>query len=116
VPESPMETLKNSRDFRRVIEGGDREYLETIITYRLPNLEEKARVGISVSKKAGGSVRRNLIKRRIREAIRRNAELLPANEDVVIVARRGIITAGYEDIERDIRKSCGGMPGEKDDQ
>jgi len=104
VPESPMETLRNSRDFRRVIEGGNREILETITLYRLPNQEGQTRIGISVTKKAGGSVRRNRIKRRIREATRRNTAFLPAGEDVVIVARRGILAAGYEGIERDIRK------------
>lgn len=116
MPESPMETLKNSRDFRRVVEGGHRKYLETIITYRLPNQEGKTRIGISVARKTGGgSVRRNRIKRRIREAIRRNAALVPAGEDIVIVARRGIETAAFGQIEKDIIRSCGGNPGEKGD-
>jgi ribonuclease P protein component len=111
-----METLKNSRDFRRTVEGGYRKYLETIITYRLPNQEGKTRIGISVTKKTGGgSVKRNRIKRRIREAIRRNAALLPAGEDIVFVARRGIASAGYEEIEGDIIKSCEENPGEKRD-
>ena len=87
-----------------MIEGGSREILETITLYRLPNQEGKTRIGISVTKKAGGSVKRNRIKRRIREAVRRNASFLPAGEDVVVVARRGIMAAGYEGIERDIRR------------
>ncbi len=103
MPERRMETLRNSRDFRRVIEGGTREILETITAYRLPNREGKTRVGITVSKKAGGSITRNRIKRRIREAVRRNTPLLPTGEDVVIMARRGIASAAYGDIEDDIR-------------
>lgn len=110
-----MKTLKNSRDFRRAVEGGKRKYLKTVIAYRLPNQEGKTRIGISVTKKTGGgSVKRNRIKRRIREAIRRNAACMPAGEDIVIVARRGIDAATYEQIEGDIKKSCGGNPGEKD--
>jgi ribonuclease P protein component len=109
-----METLKKSREFSRVIDGGKRKYLETIVTYRLPNQEGKTRIGISVTKKTGGgSVERNLIKRRIREAIRRNASLLPAGEDVVFVARRGIASAAYHEIEGDIVESLGGNPGDK---
>lgn len=101
-----MESLKKSRDFRKVIECGSREIMETITIYRLPNQTEKTRAGISVSKKAGGSVKRNLVKRRIREAIRKNAAALPAGEDVVFVARRGIEKASYIDIERDIQKTA----------
>jgi ribonuclease P protein component len=111
VPESPMESLKRSRDFRKVIEGGSREIMETITIYRLPNQAGKTRTGISVTKKTGGSVKRNLIKRRIREAIRRNAALLPDGEDIVFVARRGIETASYDDIEKDIRKTEGTARG-----
>jgi ribonuclease P protein component len=103
-----VESLKKSRDFKRVIEGGNREIMETVTIYRLPNQAGKTRAGISVSKKAGGSVKRNLIRRRIKEAIRRNAPLLPAGEDMVFVARRAIVRASYGDIERDIRKTGGG--------
>jgi ribonuclease P protein component len=105
VPESPMETLRNSRDFRKVIESGHRETLETITIYRLPNQAEETRIGISVGKKAGGSVQRNRIKRRIREAVSKNAGLFDRKEDIVLVARRGIAKATYKDIERDIRGS-----------
>lgn len=107
MPESLMETLRKSREFKRVIEGGTREMLVTITTYRLPNQTAETRIGISVSKKAGGSVERNRIKRRIREAIRKNASFLPRGEDIVIVARRNIVGADYGEIERDIRKSGG---------
>jgi ribonuclease P protein component len=102
-----METLRKSRQFKRVIESGNREILETITTYRLPNQTTETRIGISVSKKAGGSVERNRIKRRIREAVRKNASLLPRGEDIVIVARRNIVGADYEEIVRDIRRSGG---------
>ena len=98
MPESLMETLRKSRQFKRVIESGSREILETITTYRLPNQTAETRIGISVSKKAGGSVERNRIKRRIREAVRKNASLLPRGEDIVIVARRSIVGAEYREI------------------
>lgn len=108
-----METLKKSRDFRRAVEGGSRRYLQTIITYRLPNREGKTRIGISVTRKTcGGSVGRNRIKRRIRAAVRESAAVLPEGEDIVIVARRGIERARYMQIEADVRRSCGGAPGE----
>ncbi len=116
MPESPMETLKKSRDFRRTVEGGRRIHLETITAYRLPNQEGKTRIGISVTRKAcGKSVQRNRIKRRIREAIRKNAACLPAGVDMVFVARHGIAAAAFEAIEGDVRRSCEVEPVEKSD-
>jgi ribonuclease P protein component len=99
-----METLKRSRDYRKVIANGKREYLETITAYRLPNQMDITRVGISVTRKVGGSVERNRIKRRIKEAIRRNASFLPSGEDVIISPRQGYSNVEYTDIERDIRR------------
>jgi len=116
VPESLMETLKKSRDYRRVVEGGNREILETITTYRLPNQTETTRIGISVTRKLGNSVKRNKIKRRIREAIMKSASFLPRGEDIVIVARQGCVAAGYSKIERDIKRLYEGKIGEAKDK
>lgn len=104
-----METLKNSREYRRVVQNGSREILETITTYRLPNRTGVTRIGISVTRRAGNSVIRNKIKRRIREAIRKNASFLPEGEDIVIAARAGTARADFSRIEGDIRKVCEGI-------
>ena len=46
------------------------------------------RVGITVSKKVGGSVLRNRIRRLVREALRRRDGWLPAGYDVVVIAKK----------------------------
>ncbi len=109
-----METLKKSRDYRRAVENGNREILETIAVYRTPNQAGKTRIGISVSRKIGKSVQRNRIKRLVREAIRRNAPLLPKGEDIVIVARKSCVEAGLREMERDIKNIC--RDGELEEQ
>ena len=53
------------------------------------------RFGVTVSRKVGGSVVRNRVKRWIRESCRRMKEQLPAGVDVVVVARPSAARAGY---------------------
>jgi ribonuclease P protein component len=111
-----METLKNSREYHRVVRSGSREILETITTYRLPNQTEATRIGISVTKRTGNSVKRNKIKRRIREAIRKNASFLPKGEDIVIAARSGSARADFSLIEGDIKRICEGKTVDNEDK
>ena len=60
--------LKKEKDFNKVFKSGKRAFSDTITLYYLPSSEFK--VGFAVSKKHGTSVKRNRIKRLLREAFR----------------------------------------------
>lgn len=69
------------------------------------------RIGITASRKSGGSVARSRAKRLIREAFRATRELWAADVDVVVVVRRPLgamkladVTAEWLALERDIRR------------
>jgi ribonuclease P protein component len=67
-----------------------------------------ARVGLTVSSKVGGSVVRNQVKRRLREAVRRELAGLPA-VDLVIVARESATRAGVEEFRAWLRRAAARM-------
>ena len=67
-------------------------------------------MGLTVPRAVGGSVVRNRIKRRIREAFRlRRAEIGP-QWDIVVNPRRAALSASFPEIERALGKvieKCG---------
>lgn len=65
--------------------------------------DERPRVGFTVTKRVGGAVERNRMKRRLRAAAR--ACLAPtamAGCDYVLVARRAVLDAPFERLVRDV--------------
>jgi ribonuclease P protein component len=77
---------------------------------RLP-ADAEGRVGITVSKKVGSAVKRNRIKRLVREYLRRH-EFAPALDVVVIAKRSAGAVGGYREVARDL-DGLGGRLGER---
>ena len=51
--------------------------------------DDGTRLGVTVSRKIGGAVVRNAVKRRVREAFRRNRKRLLPGHDFVVIAKPG---------------------------
>jgi ribonuclease P protein component len=80
--------LTRSADFDRVYRQGRSHGNRYLVLYAFPRSEEgEPRLGVSVSRKVGGAVDRNRVKRLLREAFDACAERLPSGQDVVVVAR-----------------------------
>jgi ribonuclease P protein component len=88
-PRSPSRgRLSRSADFERVYRQGRSTANRHLVLYAFPNPSaEGPRLGLSVSRKVGGAVERNLVKRLLREAFAAAAPELRPGQDVVVVAR-----------------------------
>lgn len=69
-----------------------------LAVYSLPNGLRHPRLGISISRRVGTAVRRNRIKRLLRESFRSHQRDLPGGYDLVIVVRphEPLILAEYQ--------------------
>jgi ribonuclease P protein component len=70
-----------------------------LVLYVRPTREDACRIGFSISKKLGGAVERNRIKRRLREVARANVLKLRPGIDVVVVGRTRLKDASFGEID-----------------
>ena len=68
------------------------------------------RIGIVTSKKVGNAVKRNRIRRVVREWFRLNPETFKKNHDYLLVALRGIVSRSNGEILREISNAAKALP------
>ena len=69
-----------------------------MVLYAKKNRLSQNRVGITVSKKLGGAVVRNRVRRRLREVYRLNESRFLPGYDIVVVARSRAVEASFQEL------------------
>ena len=104
----PALHLKRPSEFRTVLDRGAKRHTGGFILFRAANRLERPRLGVSISRKIGGAVVRNRVKRLVREAFRlnwRSWEL--SGTDLVVIAKRGAASLSFHDVSREF---AGALP------
>jgi ribonuclease P protein component len=85
----PRDRLRKRFEFRRLRDQGRRVHSRSFVLMIARGEQAGARLGLTVSRQVGNAVRRNRIKRLLREAFRQQRALFPRASDVVVIAKTG---------------------------
>ena len=95
--------IKLNRDFRRLYARGNSVAGGYVVVYAKATNRRFNRAGFTVGKAFGNAVKRNRIKRLMRESYRLVEDRLLVGYDMIIVARNRAAGQSYERISKDMR-------------
>jgi ribonuclease P protein component len=100
--------LRKHADYQRVYQASRKQFSRQMSYFFAPRDPDSSdgtadpRVGLTVGKVMGKAVDRNRIKRRMREAVRRNITALEGPIDVVLHPRRSVLDLEFAVLDREI--------------
>lgn len=95
--------LKKNYEFMRIFKKGRFQAGKFMTLYVLENRFGSNRLGITASRKVGNSVKRNRLKRLIRENYRLIEDNIESGFDIIFVARESNIMPEFDDIRKEMK-------------
>src|SRR5208337_2390734 len=101
--------LLRHSDFQRVYQSGRRQFTGNVTVFYLrrdgPEAGAGPRIGFTVGKVLGGSVERNRIKRRMREAVRLSRSACEGPVDVVFNPRKSVLSLPFAELVDEVARA-----------
>ena len=98
--------LHNSTDYRNVFDTGKKYHSKSFVFFLSKKQFGPTRLGITVSRKVGGAIKRNRIKRVLREIFRLNYFQLSPNTDIVIIVKKTAVNHNYDQLKQEFMNIC----------
>lgn len=102
---TPQERITKKKDFIFLYKKGNRYRGRYFNLIYLSNDLNFSRMAVVVSKKVGGAVERNRIKRRLRTLFRRNKHMLLNPLDIILIVKKDIEDASWQSLEDEYLRS-----------
>lgn len=93
-------TMKRNHEFQRLYHKGKSAASPYLALYCRKSKRGRNRLGFTVGKKVGCAVKRNRVRRRLREIYRLHEDELVPGYDIVVVARVKAVYARYAQLEK----------------
>ena len=90
-------------DFNCAWNRGKKYHTDHFIVVIMEKLVGPTRLGITASRKVGGAVQRNRVKRLLREIFRSSYPCVRPRTDFSIIAKKGSTTLSYEQVLAEIK-------------
>jgi ribonuclease P protein component len=101
--------LRKSNDFRRVFSRGRRKATRFFVVYALLNRLDDSRLGIQVRRRIGTAVRRNRLKRMVREVFRKMKKDFREPVDLILIAEADMVAMNHREFESVFRDLLSGI-------
>ncbi|WP_199616894.1 ribonuclease P protein component [Paenibacillus alkalitolerans] len=96
--------LRKREDFSRVFKHGRAAANHQLVVYYKPSSDAASfRLGISVSKKIGNAVVRNMMRRRLKEIVRHMEERIAKRVDIVLIVRKPAVELQHPELKRSVQ-------------
>ncbi|MBN8236499.1 ribonuclease P protein component [Halobacillus kuroshimensis] len=95
--------IKKNEEFQKVFQGGQSFANRQLVIYYMKKKEQTHfRIGLSVSKKLGHAVKRNQIKRYLRQAFHELEDDIHPHYDLVVIARKPASQMDFHEIKKSL--------------